>query len=320
MCESSYVEKIRAACLFGYQECKARAMTTLGFSFDLSGLHAKDSVERALQEKMERGKQEPFKTVPLGGGIDNEPDAPLPEDEKIVTLSAAWLLALRGACIKPTSPYYGYLNAFTKMLYVFQFMMCAAAAVASAIYPRWIDWDLLDWFGWSVFGAFVLGELTFIYIRLLGRWSEVGKPGRYDNVGLQEWFESLVIRRRKFGARWQAFTIVTIQLMGSFLTLWGIMVMMMQMMLDQEDDVRATVRREDRGWWTHLWTSIFAAVAAFQVAAASLDPTRVGELDSRSCAVDLTATRVVVMILVIPLLAPAFCVYANVCCEGDWQL
>ena len=179
---------------------------------------------------------------------------------------------------------------------------------------------LLDWFGWSVFGTLVLAEILFVYIRLLGRWSEVGKPGRYDNVGLQEWVESILVRRRKFGARWQAFTVVVVQLFGSFLTTWGLMVMMMQMMLDQEDDVRATVRRQDRQSWTYMWTAIFATVVAFQVAAASLDPTRVGELDSRSAAVDLTAARVVLMILVVPLVAPAFCVYANVCCEGDWQL
>jgi hypothetical protein len=295
-------------------------MGTLGFSFDLSGLQPKDSVQRALDEKMERGKQAPFHTVPLGGGIDNEPDVPLAADEEIITLSAAWLLALRGACIKPTNACYPFMNGFTKVLYAFQFLMCTAATVASIIYPNWVQFDLLDWFGWTVFGVFAIAELLFIYIRLLGRWSEVGKPGLYDTTGLQEFFESIATRSTKFGTRWQAFTVAGLQIAGSIIIVWGMMVMMMQMMLDQEDDVRATWRREDRKEWTYMWTAIFSTVVAFQILTAMLDPTRIGELDSRSCAVDLTAARTVFMIIVAPLVAPAFCVYANVCCEGDWQL
>lgn len=290
-----------------------------GFAFDLSGLSQKDSLERALEEKMERGKEQPFKTIPLGGGIDVEPDAPTPGEEEVVTLSAAWLLALRGACIRPTNPYYGYINAFTKVLYAFQFMICVAAAIASIIYNKWIQFDLLDWFGWSVFGVFVLSEFLLVYIRLLGRWSEVGKPGRYDSTGLQEWVEAIATKR-KFGAQWQAGSVVAVQLTGSSLMVWGIMVMMMQMMLDEHDDARATWRWEDRREWTYMWTAIFSTVVTFQIAAAIMDPTRIGELETKNFSVELTATRVVLMIVVAPLVAPAFCVYANVCCDGDWIL
>lgn len=290
-----------------------------GFAFDLSGLGQKDSLQRALEEKMERGKEGPFKTIALGGGIDNEPDVPIPGEEQVVTLSAAWLLALRGACIKPTNPYYGYINSFTKVLYAFQFMICFAAAIASIIFNKWIQFDLLDWFGWSVFAVFLLAEFLLVYIRLLGRWSEVGKPGRYDSTGFQECVEAIA-SKRKFGAQWQATSVVVVQLVGSALMVWGMLVMMMQMMLDEHDDARATWRWEDRREWTHMWTAIFSVVVAFQIAAAIMDPTRIGELDTKNFSVELTATRVVLMIIVAPLVAPAFCVYANVCCDGDWIL
>ena len=83
---------------------------------------------------MERGRHQPMKNRAVGRWHRQRAGCPTAADEEIVTLSPHGC-ALRGACIKPTNPYYGYVNAFTKTLYSLQFMMCVAAAVASAIFP-----------------------------------------------------------------------------------------------------------------------------------------------------------------------------------------
>ena len=294
-----------------------------GFAFDLSVLKKDgDSVDRAIAEKMERGKPAHPNPTPLGGGLEYQeyPQTREQELQTPVAMVSAWMMAVQAACIKPTHRWYAFFNTLTRMLYVFGFLLTVGIGIASLVITHWFDMDILDWFGWTVFGLFALAEILFIIVRLLGRWQYVDKPGKYEGTGFDEWVEAFV-SRREFGATWQAVSVIGIQVSGSVLSLWGILVIMMQMMIDPHDtDVVHTWEFERRDEWTWLCTGIFIAVLVFLIAPATMDPTRVGELNPRGWAVLLTAWRVILICIGGPILGAAFAVYANVCCDGDWVL
>jgi len=294
-----------------------------GFTFNLNVLKKDDdSVDRALTEKMERGKRAHTKPTPLGGGLEYQ-EYPQTRDQELetpVAMVSAWMLAVQAACIKPTHPWYAAINTATRVLYMFGLLITVGISIASLVVTRWFDMEILDWFGWSVFGLFALSEILFIIVRLLGRWQYVDQPGKYEGTGFDEWVEAFV-SRRQFGATWQALSVIFIQLAGSVLSLWGILILMMQMMIDpRASNAQHTSAFERRDEWTWMCTIIFIAVLFFLISPAAMDPTRVGELNPRGWAVLLTAWRVILLCIGGPILGAAFAVYANVCCDGDWVL
>lgn len=296
------------------------------FAFDLSVLkpETEDAVGRAVAEKLERGKPRSStpNPTPLGGGLERQeyPQTRPQELDTPVTMVSALLLAMQAACIKPTHRWYACINTFTRLLYMLGFILTVGIGVTSLVVTHWFDMDILDWFGWTVFSLFAASELLLIIIRVVGRWQYVNREGKYEGTSFDEWVEAFV-SRRQFGATWQAISVIGIQIVGSILSLWGVMIIMMQMMLDPHDtDAKHTWELEERDVWTYLWTGIFSAVLVSTIAPTAMDPTRLGELNPRSWVLVCTAWRVVLLCLWGPILGVAFAVYANVCCDGDWIL
>jgi hypothetical protein len=165
-----------------------------------------------------------------------------------------------------------------------------------------------------------VSEVLFLMLRLMGRWRYLEAGAVPQKLGWRELVEAFA-RLGPFGEGWQAVTVIFINAVGSATVLFGFGVMHMQIMLDETDDVNATVDYPYRRAWTLWWTLAYAVTVAGFVWAAFIDPSRLADLDAvTGWAVEFSAWRVLLLALAMPIIGVAFAVYGNVCCEGDWIL
>ena len=97
--------------------------------------------------------------------------------------------------------------------------------------------------------------------------------------------------------------------------------MQMQMMLEIDDDARASVRSEHRVQYRIAWTAAFALVAFGIWYGGVMDPSRIGLRKTITPSqIEVVAWRLVIVVMLMPIMATGFCVYANVCCAGDFVI
>jgi len=291
------------------------------FAWDLTGLKPEDAVEKAMashamQSKSARNSPCP---TPLGGAIELDPTPP--GEPQMATLAVSLMMGIKAGCMRPRNGNYWMWNHGSRLLYQFGFVICFGVSLATIRWPEWYNWDHMDWFAYTAWSIVAITELIFIVIRIVGRIDYVGKPGRYEATGINEWFGTLVTLE-SFGAQWQFVTVTTLNVIGSVLFLYGLLIVHMQMMLDPYNpDAVHTVFPAYRDTWTVLWTVAYSFVQLGLITAALVDPSRLGEREKlHSWSIELSAWRVILLGLVMPVIASGFAIYANVCCEGDWVL
>ena len=291
------------------------------FSWDLSGLKPEDAVEKAManrarQSKLDHSSPSP---TPLGGAI--ELDAAPQGEPQMATLAVSLMMGVKAGCMRPRNGNFWIWNHGTRLLYQLGMCICLGVSVATTQWPEWYNWDHMDWFSYTVWSIVAVSELLFVVIRVVGRVDFVDKPGRYEATGINEWFGTLVTLE-SFGAQWQFVTVTTLNVIGSVLFLYGLLIIHMQMMLDPyQPEALHTVVAAYRDTWTVLWTVAYALVMLGLTTAALVDPSRLGEREKiNSWSIELSAWRVILLGLVMPVLSTGFAIYANVCCEGDWVL
>jgi hypothetical protein len=123
----------------------------------------------------------------------------------------------------------------------------------------------------------------------------------------------MVVYRDAFGAWWQALIVIALQLGGSGFAMVGYLVTINELLDDDGD--RATL--------APAWSCIFVFALLSLCLTALMDAVRVREIDAWGgflWALELTATRVLLLSTVLPILAVAFVIYANVCCDGGYLL
>lgn len=289
-----------------------------GFAWDLSTLSTGDALEKAIEAREKRLRVHTPSPTPLGGAIDDAPRAVETIEEETVSLAVSWMMAIKAGCFAPSRQDFYVVGWGTRILYMISFVLCFGTGVATLVETHWYNLQHMDWFGWTVFGVLAVSELLFIVIRIVDRWAFVGKPNEVEGTIITA---DIFIRRSTFKSYQQATFVIAANTVGSIIFLFGLLTMHMQMMLSASnpDPQVHTVGVEWRETWTHMWTVAYSFVAVGLSTAALMDPSRVGELDSvTGWGLEFLAWRVLLLVMVAPIICPAFAVYVNVCCEGDW--
>lgn len=293
------------------------------FAWNLQALKGKGALEEALACKLERieSAKSADKAEPLGGALAAADDiwdgrTPRPDGKPIATLATSWLAALQHGCIQPKSKSYYACNNGSRIAYALALMLCVGIAIGTFAQPKLWDNDVIDWFGWAVFGIIAFSEVLFLYVRISGRCGQ-WKESRH--TGIKECLQSL-IHRTPFGEVWVAACVTILNVLASVLFLFGFSTIIVQMTVDPDFDADlAFVPYEYRETWRAMWTLAFVFVVFSLTFAALLDPSRFGDLRSvHYLLLEAYAWRTLLLGVVAPIIGFGFALYCSVCCSGNY--
>ena len=205
------------------------------------------------------------------------------------------------------------LNVVTRFLYTLAMGLLVGIAVYALFFHRsLVDFSSMDWFGWFTWVLLCLTEALLFLARGLARWTFVGERAHLlgDRGRRCDALWGMIVHRDAYGAWWQALIVIALQIGVSGFAMAGLLVVVLQMLADDGD----------RAVLAPLWSSAFAFSVFALCLTSLLDAVRVREIDAFggfNMALELTAARTLVMTIVVPIVALAFVVYANICCEGD---
>jgi len=202
------------------------------------------------------------------------------------------------------------IDLVTRILYACSVAISIALCVIFFFNRSFLAWNELTWFPFVVWGFIVFAEVLLVVSRLSARWTMTGELAyKVVERGSSCWpLVDMIMKRKAFGAWWQAIIVILVQIVGSCFILLGILIIQSRMLID--DDATMTAG----------FSAIFIFVIFSTVLCAFADSLRVKDIDSSDgwhLALITLAWRLIILI-VVAILSIVFVIFANVCCDNSW--